>query len=81
MFKPWINLAMLAAESQQVIFLRTLKLANGGAAAKREASRMVSEKMWAASHEFGRLMMGATSDSVVKRYRKKVKANVQRLTR
>jgi hypothetical protein len=41
---------------------------------------MVSEKMWAASQEGGRLMMGATTDSVVKRYRKKVKANVRRLS-
>jgi hypothetical protein len=81
MFKSWHNLAMLAAESQQVIWLRTMKLAAGGPKAKREARRMVSEKVVAASAEAGRLMMGATPDSVVKRYRRKVKANLRRLSK
>ncbi len=37
---------MLAAESQQVIWLRTMRLAAGGAKAKSEARRMVQEKFW-----------------------------------
>ena len=71
---------MLAAESQQVIWLRTMKLTSGGTKAKREARLMVSEKVLAAGLESGRLMLGASADSVVKRYRKKVKANVRRLS-
>ena len=81
MFKSWFNLAMLAAESQQVVWLRTMKLAAGGVKAKREAKLMVAEKVTAASTEGARLMMGATPDSVVKRYRRKVKANVRRLAK
>jgi hypothetical protein len=81
MWAPWFNLAMLAAESQQVIWLRLMKLGAGGAGAQREASLMLSEKMAAATHATGRLMMGASTDSVVSGYRKKVRANARRLTR
>ena len=79
MYRSWVNLMMLAAESQQVIWLRTLRLAAGGAYAEREAYRMVSEKFMTGGFEFGRLMLGASSDSVVKRYRNKVRANRRRL--
>ena len=72
---------MLAAESQQVIWLRTMRLVVGGAKAKREARRMVQEKFVAAGLESGRMILGATNDSVVKRYRKKVRANARRLSR
>jgi hypothetical protein len=81
MFKSWFNLAMLTAESQQVVWLRTMKLAAGGVVAEREASRMVTEKVLAAQMEAERLMLGATPDSVVKRYRRKVRANVRRLSK
>ena len=72
---------MLAAESQQAIWLRTMRLAAGGGKAKSEAIRMVSEKVQAAGLESGRLVLGASVDSVVKRYRKKVKSYVRRLSR
>jgi hypothetical protein len=81
MFKSWFNLSMLAAESQQVVWLRTMKLARGGVAAKREAKLMVSEKVAVANSEAGRMMMGATPVSVIKRYRRKVKANMRRLSK
>jgi len=79
MFKSWFNLTMLAAESQHVIGLRMMKFAMGGANAQEEASRMVMEKMAAASHATARLMMGASPDSVVKNYRRRVRANSRRL--
>jgi hypothetical protein len=72
---------MLAAESQQVIWLRSVQLAAGGTKARREARLMVIEKMVAASRESGRLIMGASPSSVVKSYRKKVRANLRRLSR
>ena len=81
MYRSWINLMMLAAESQQVIWLRMMRLTAGGAKAQSEARRMVHEKVFAASRESGRLVLGASGDSVVKGYRKKVKANVRRLSR
>ena len=81
MFRSWYNMAMLAAESQQVIWLRGLKLAAGGPKAREEAQLMVAEKMAAASQEAGRLFLGASADRVVSSYRKTVRANVRRLTK
>ena len=81
LYRSWIDLMMLAAESQQVIWLRTMRLAAGGPKAKSEAHRMVSEKVVAAGMESGRLILGASAESVVKRYRTKVKANVRRLSK
>ena len=72
---------MLTVESQQVIWLRSMKLAAGGTKAEKEARLMVSEKMLMASLEGGHMLMGATSANVVKRYRSKVRANVKRLSR
>ena len=79
MFPSWFNLTMLAAESQHVIGLRLMKFALGGTNAHEEANRMVVEKMAAATHAATRLMMGASPDSVVKTYRRRVRANSRRL--
>lgn len=81
MFRSWYNLTMLAAESQQVIWLRSMKLAAGGAKAEREARLMMTEKMAAGSQEWLRLLMGASTHSVVKGYRRRVKANARRLSK
>lgn len=80
-YRFWFNLMMLAAESQQVIILRTLKVAAGGEKAKAETRRMVSEKIISAQREGTRLALGATPLSVISNYRKKVKANSRRLTK
>jgi hypothetical protein len=81
MFTAWANLAMLALESQQVVALRLMKLAGGGPAAASEASLMTVEKLEALAHESGRIFLGATHASVVKRYRKRVRSNRRRLSR
>jgi hypothetical protein len=81
MFKPWWDMAMLAVESQQVIGLRFLKLAAGGPRASAEAQRMVSEKVAAATQAAAGIVMGESSTRVMKRYRKKVRANRRRLAR
>ena len=80
-YRSWFSLMMLAAESQQVIMLRTLKLAAGGKKAKAEARRMISEKVVSAGVEGTRLVLGATPYSTISRYRKKVQANSRRLTK
>jgi hypothetical protein len=72
---------MLAIESQQVIWLRTMKLASGGPGAGAEANLMVSEKVNAATKAAFNLMSGHTPDSIVKSYRKTVRANARRLSR
>jgi hypothetical protein len=81
MYRSWFNLAMLAAESQQVISLRLVKLGKAGPRARREARRMVSEKIAAASQAAGRLMRGASTDDIVNDYRRKVRANRRRLSK
>ena len=80
-YRSWFNLMMLAAESQQVILLRTLKLAAGGKKAKAEARRMVTEKVVSFCDEASKLALGATPQSVISRHRKKVQANSHRLTK
>jgi hypothetical protein len=81
MINSWFNLMMLAAESQQVICLRLLKLAQGGPKAQAEATLMIAEKVAAAGIAAGSLMRGKTNDSVLQGYRKKVRANVHRLSK
>ena len=79
MLKSWFGLAMLAAESQQVIGMRLRMLATGGPKAQAEAQRMVTEKILAAQDAAGRMMLGASHDSIVRGYRAKVRANSRRL--
>jgi hypothetical protein len=81
MLKIWNDLFMLGIESQQVIWLRSMKLAMGGKAGEREAARMVSEKLVAAGDAGFSLTTGKSMDSVVSGYRKKVRANRRRLSR
>lgn len=73
------NVAMLALEAQEVIFLRTLKLSTGGSGAAQEAVRMVTEKMFAAQEATMKAMTGASADRIVQGYRSKVRANARRL--
>ena len=81
MLPSWYKLMILAVQSQQVVWLRLAKLGAGGSRARREGRSMVSEKMTAARLATGRLMMGASLDRVVGGYRKKVRANLRRLSK
>jgi hypothetical protein len=81
MFRLCYNLGMLAAETQQVMWLRAMKLTGGRRGADAEARRMVSEKVIAAAQATGKLMRGGSPESVVAGYRKKVRANRRRLAR
>ena len=75
-------------EASAVIGLRTLKIAQGGAAGQAEAQRMISEKVEAAAALQARALtggLGSTPASVSARaiahYRRKVKANRRRLSK
>jgi hypothetical protein len=81
MNRLWFNMSMLALESQRAIWLRLLKLSAGGPKARREAKRMVSEKVVAAGRATTRLAKGGSANSVVSGYRRKVRANVRRLSK
>lgn len=86
---PWMGLAWqgasLAMEAQQVIALRLARLAGGGAVARREATRMVTEKAAALVESQGRLMRATSPESGVKSvlslYRRRVRANRRRLSK
>jgi len=81
MFKVWWDIGILAAEAQQVIWLRLMRLAGGGARASTEAQRMVSEKVAIAAPVAAGILMGDSPKKVVKRYSRKVRANKRRLSK
>ncbi|MGY2049331.1 hypothetical protein [Methylobacterium sp. JK268] len=80
MLPPWHAAAMLAIESQTVIALRLVALAAGGASARAEAERMITEKIGAAVEAADTLLTGGTPDAVIARYREHVRANADRLS-
>jgi len=92
-FNAWFLLACDAAqlgfEAQTVIALRLARLATGGASARREVQRMVSEKAAAVVEAqiatIGAPATGQKSVRVAKKvlriYKKRVRANRRRLSR
>ena len=78
---PWVSIALLAIESNQVIALRCAKIARGGAAAGPEMTRMITEKMLEGAAAAQTLMSGGSHEKVIASYRKRVKANARRLNR
>jgi len=87
-FKPrqtdarmFTSLMMLAAEANGVVGLRMMKLMRGGNGARSEAERMVCEKIDAAVEATASLMAGASGETIVHRYRKRVAANAKRLSK
>ena len=81
MLNSWLNMTMLAAESQRAIFLRMMRISLGGRAGAREAARILPEKAMAMTVAAAQVARGASPDTVVKGYRSKVKANIRRLSR
>jgi hypothetical protein len=87
----WISLAFeswrLWAEASMVVWLRTARLAQGGALAQREAARMVSEK-WLAAALLGPATLAGrgiatpegSARKAVRHYRTRVSANRRRLS-
>jgi hypothetical protein len=82
--KTWLALsadnARLALEAQQVIGLRMMKLAAGGAT-QAEMTRMFTEKASAGGEAAATLAFGGSARKVVRGYRTRVKANRRRLSR
>jgi hypothetical protein len=93
MLKAWLDLssqaALMGLEAQQVIALRLMRLAAGGALAESEASRMITEKVEAFSEAQAATaiatMKGHNSNQVAKKalgvYRKRIRRNRRRLTK
>jgi len=81
MFNPWVDLSLSVLEAQQVIWLRTMRIAQGGKEAEREAKRMIGEKIEAAGRAGAMIAMGVSADRVVRFYGNKISANRKRLSR
>jgi hypothetical protein len=81
MFNYWVNFSMLAAEAQQVVWLRSIKFVSGGDKAGHEAQRMLMEKIDAAQGAALTLMTGGSAEKVLFGYRKKVRSNIRRLSK
>jgi hypothetical protein len=85
MFTAWMKFALdsarLCQEMQEVMVLRMLRLASGGALAQREAQLMLAEKGLAFAEATRTLASGASMHRVVRRYRSIVRANKRRLSR
>jgi hypothetical protein len=90
--EPWLGIGLdmwsLGMDSASVIGLRTMKLAQGGAAASKEAELMVSEKMATAIDVQMQFMTGGfglnpatATQKAVGQYARKVRANRKRLSR
>ncbi len=78
----------LSGEAASVMGLRAMKIAAGGPAAKKEASRMVAEKVRAAQTLQALALTGAlgltapkVASKTLAHYRRKVRANRRRLTK
>jgi hypothetical protein len=93
MFNPWFSVTLktiqLDFEAQNVIALRMMRLAAGGAAAQTEARRMLADKMAAGIEVQPVAASSVTSgqkdtvvaDKVLRVLKKRVHANKRRLSR
>jgi hypothetical protein len=84
MLASWMKLAtdmsMLALESSSVIMTRMTMLATGQGT-NAENTRMISEKVFAATEAAITMASGGSPAKVVSGYRKHVRANARRLKR
>lgn len=79
MWKAGMDMAMLAFEAQGVIAQRMTMFALGGPKVQGEMQRMVNEKVIAAGQAAMQIATGASHGTVVRGYRRKVRANARRL--
>jgi len=85
MWQAWMrfsrDMTLLGLEAQEVVALRLLRLAEGGRAAEAEANRMVDEKVSAFLEAANTLASGGAAEEVVRKLRRRVRANGRRLRR
>ena len=75
------SLMLLGFETQRVMWLRTIKIASGGARAQAEINRLISEKLFAAANVMRMVSLGRSLAAVLRHYRSQVRANERRLSR
>jgi hypothetical protein len=79
--KTAAEITRLGLDAQNVIALRTNKIAAGGRAARTEIFRMIFEKVSAAGEAVAIFTMSGSGEKVIRRYRKHVRSNMRRLIR
>ena len=88
LFSLFLKYAFLAFEAQQVIAIRMMRIAVGGALAERELQRMISEKALAASQAGFEAVLSLTggksstaiAHGAIRGYRTRVRKNRRRLS-
>ena len=78
-FSFGLGMMRMGIDAQQVIARRLAKIAKGGPAANREATKMMAEKVAAANQAGFMLMSGKSPQQILTMYRRKVAANRKRL--
>jgi hypothetical protein len=68
-------------EAHRVIGLRMMKIAEGGPAAHKEASKMFTEKIAASVEAVHTLALGGSPEIILRRYRAIMRANAKRLSK
>ena len=76
---PWYAGGMLALEASEVVRLRMEKFAHGDEDCEQEAQLMVIEKIVAVLEATASMFAGASTSSIIGRYREHVAANAKRL--
>ena len=71
---------MLGIEANQVVMLRMVKLITSRDASQREARLMISEKIEEAIKAGANALAGASSEEIVRQYRRRVAKNKRRLS-
>jgi hypothetical protein len=87
-FRAGLDAWSLGVEASSVIFLRTMKIAAGGAAGEAETRRMVNEKIESGLALQALALTGGLGDTAhgvatktLAHYRRKVRANRRRLAK
>jgi len=81
MFNLWVNFSLSLLEAQQVILLRTMRIAGGGRQAELEVKRMLDEKIETAGRAGAMIVMGTSPGRITRLYGNKISANRRRLSR
>ncbi len=77
---PGYEATMLALEANDVIGLRSIKIARGGVDAVQEINLMVQEKFDAAAEAMTTLVGGGSAEAILSGYRRRVTLNARRLS-
>jgi hypothetical protein len=77
---PWMKAARMGAEVCCVMWLRALRISEGGTQAHSEFNLMITEKVEAALRAYALMLRGASAERIATSYSKAVARNLRRLS-